>query len=128
MNLLLDTHAQIWAAFSLPKLSVRAAALIADQGNRKFFSAASIWEISIKARLGRADFRVDAIALRDGLLANGYAGLYVTSSHAIAAARLPFAHKDPFDRMLLAQAVEEKLTPLTADAALIAFGPPLLAI
>ncbi len=128
MNLLLDTHALIWAGFSLPKLSAGAVALIADNGNRKLFSAASIWEISIKERLGRADFLVDAIAFRRGLLANGYTELYVTSSHAIAAARLPILHKDPFDRMLLAQAVEENLILLTADAALIAFGPPVLAI
>jgi PIN domain nuclease of toxin-antitoxin system len=128
VKLLLDTHVLVWAAYASPKLPANAASLIGDDGNQRFFSAASIWEIAIKARLGRPDFRVEASLLRNGLLANGYFELPITSVHAITAAKLPFAHKDPFDRMLLAQALEEGLTLLSADDALIDFGPPVLAI
>ena len=128
MKLLLDTHALVWSGFASPKLGANAVALIRDKSNQKYFSAASIWEIAIKARLGRPDFRVEAGLLRNGLLANGYIELVMTSAHAITAAKLPFAHKDPFDRMLLAQALEEGLTLLSADDALILFGPPVLAI
>jgi PIN domain nuclease of toxin-antitoxin system len=80
------------------------------------FSAASLCEIAIKQGLGRDDFRVDVHLLRRGLLDNGYSELAVTSAHAVALDVLPSLHKDPFDRMLISQALVEGITLVTADA------------
>ena len=84
--------------------------------NTLVFSAASIWEVAIKQGLGRVDFRADARLLRRGLLDNGYSELAVTSAHAVALDSLPPLHKDPFDRILIAQAMVEGIVLLTADA------------
>ena len=116
MRLLLDTHVLLWAAAEPRKLSKAARRLINDTANTLTFSAASLWEIAIKQSIGRDDFRVDARLLRRGLLDNGYDELAVTSAHAVALDTLPPLHKDPFDRMLIAQARVEGITLLTADA------------
>lgn len=119
MNLLLlDTHLLLWAAAEPGRLSVEAAALIEDEANALVFSAASLWEVAIKAGLGRADFTVDAGVLRRGLVDNGYRELAVTAAHACAVASLSPIHRDPFDRMLVAQALVEGMTLVTADAGL----------
>lgn len=89
---------------------------------------ASLWEVVIKSALGRADFRVEAGALRRGLLAAGYEELPVEARHALAVASLPPRHADPFDRMLLAQAATEGLPLLTADATVAAYGAPARAV
>jgi PIN domain nuclease of toxin-antitoxin system len=115
MILLLDTHLLLWASGQPEKLSAEARALLEDPRHELAFSAASLWEISIKRGLGRADFRVDPRLLRRGLLDNGYRELAVTSEHAVALELLPPLHKDPFDRMLLAQALAEGITLLTSD-------------
>lgn len=115
MRLLIDTHLLLWAAGQPERLSPRARALIGDPDNELLFSAASLWEVAIKAGLGRADFRVDANRLRRGLLINNYRELSVTGEHALAVAALPTIHKDPFDRMLVAQSLVEDITLLTAD-------------
>ncbi|MGH9761524.1 MAG: type II toxin-antitoxin system VapC family toxin [Blastocatellia bacterium] len=115
MRLLLDTHVLLWAAGRPGKLSKAARKLIDDPENILSFSAASLWEIAIKQSIGRDDFRVDARLLRRGLLDNGYGELAVTSAHAIALDTLPPLHKDPFDRMLVAQARVEGITLVTAD-------------
>ena len=107
MRLLLDTQLLLWAAAAPERLPVAAAALIEDEGNTLLFSAASLWEVAIKAGLGRADFAVDAGVLRRGLVDNGYEELAVTGAHACAVAALPPLHRDPFDRMLVAQALVE---------------------
>jgi PIN domain nuclease of toxin-antitoxin system len=120
--LLLDTQLLLWAAGLPERLSAEARGLLEDQANRLAFSAASIWEVVIKAGLGREDFRVDARRLRRGLLEAGYAEMAVTAEHALAVARLPTLHKDPFDRMLLAQAETEGAVLLTADATLGRYG------
>ncbi len=99
--------------------------LIEDSSNDLLFSAASIWEIAIKDAFGRADFHCDPVLLRRGLLDNGYQELPVTSAHAVAVGRLPPIHKDPFDRMLVAQAVAEGITLLTADARLASYPGPI---
>jgi PIN domain nuclease of toxin-antitoxin system len=117
MKLLLDTHLLLWAASAPEKLSQAAKTLIAAPENALFFSSVSLWEIVIKNGLGRADFQVDARLLRRGLLTHGYDELAVTSEHAVAVASLPLHHKDPFDRMLIAQTHVEGLTLLTADNA-----------
>lgn len=116
MNLLLDTHILLWAAGEPKKLSAKARRLLGDPRNKLIFSSASLWEIVIKKTLGRDDFQVDPRQLRRGLLANGYDELAVTSEHAVAIDALPPLHKDPFDRMLVAQAQVEGMTLVTSDA------------
>lgn len=123
--LLLDTHVLLWAAGSPEKLSVEARKLLDDADNELLFSAASLWEIAIKRGLGRDDFRVEPRLLRRGLLDNGYRELAITSEHAVALDALPPIHKDPFDRILLAQASVEGVTLLTADATVSAYPGPV---
>lgn len=115
MKLLLDTHILLWAAGEPDRLPAEARALIADTGNELLFSAASLWEVAIKSGLGRDDFAVDARLLRRGLLDNGYGELSVASEHAVAIDALPPIHRDPFDRLLVAQSMVEGITLLTAD-------------
>ena len=125
MKLLLDTQILIWAAdFSL-RLSGAALALLNDPRNQLLFSAVSIWEITIKTMLGRDDFRVDPRVLRRCLLDNGYSELSVTSEHAVTIDSLPPIHGDPFDRLLLAQAISEGSILLTADAHLARYPGPV---
>ena len=115
MNLLLDTHILIWAAGQPERLSDEARALLQDPETAPFFSAASLWEIAIKNRLGRTDFSVHPHLLYRGLVENGYTELAVTGIHAVAVDLLPAIHKDPFDRILVAQARVEGITLLTVD-------------
>ena len=125
MKLLLDTHLLLWAAGSPGRLSVEARALIEAPENELLFSAASLWEIAIKRGLGREDFRVDVRLLRRGLLDNGYSELPVGSEHAVALDGLPPLHKDPFDRLLVAQAWVEGITLLTSDAVVAQYPGPV---
>ena len=125
MKLLLDTHLLLWAAGQPEKLSAAARKLLDDQHNELLFSAASLWEIAIKATLGREDFRVEPRLLRRGLLDNGYAELPITSLHAVSIDGLPALHNDPFDRLLLAQALSEGITLLTTDAQLARYPGPV---
>jgi len=115
MKYLLDTHLLLWAANEPERLSASALLLLENPDHEFVFSAASIWEITIKSSLGRADFSVDARLLRRGLLDNLYAELCITSEHALFVDTLPSIHKDPFDRILIAQAAVEGITLLTAD-------------
>lgn len=115
MKLLLDTHLLLWAAGMPKRLSKAARHLIDHPDHVLHFSAASLWEISIKRSLGRADFSVDPRLLRRGLLDNGYAEIAITSEHAIMVDALPPLHKDPFDRILIAQAITEGALLLTSD-------------
>ena len=128
MRLLLDTHILLWAAGAPDRLSEKAVALLTDVSNELLFSAASVWEIVIKSGLGRDDFRVDARQLRTALLVNGYQELPVSSLHALTLADLPTLHKDPFDRILLAQAIRDELTLVTADSALAAYPGPIIKV
>ena len=128
MNLLLDTHVLLWAAGMPERLPGDARALLEAEDAKPFFSAASLWEVAIKSGLGRADFRVDPRVLRRGLLENGYAELPVTGAHAVAVDLLPPIHKDPFDRLLIAQARVEGLTLLTADRMVARYPGPIRAL
>jgi len=128
MNLLLDTHLLLWAAGEPDRLSVRARSLMEDQDNALVFSAASLWEITIKAGLGRADFQIDPHLLRRGLIENGYEELPVTGQHALAVGQLPDVHRDPFDRILVAQATVEGLLLLTHDPLVQAYPGPVTAV
>ena len=99
--------------------------LIKDAGNELIFSAASFWEITIKRGLDRGDFQVDTRSLRRGLLDNQYSELLISGDHAIAIDGLPRLHKDPFDRILVAQAMVEGITLLTTDPLLAAYAGPV---
>lgn len=125
MKLLLDTRLLLWAAGEPQRLSAQARGWIEDPGNELFFSSASLWEISIKNGLGRQDFQVDARLLRRGLLDNGYGELPIVSEHAVAIDMLPPIHKDPFDRMLVAQAMTEGITLLTSDPLVAQYPGPV---
>ena len=115
MKLLLDTHLLLWAAGQPYKLSRDTLALIQDPTHELVFSAASLWEVAIKRGLGRQDFRVDPRLLRRGLLDNGYLELPITSEHTVMVDSLPPLHKDPFDRILVAQSLVEGILLVTAD-------------
>ena len=125
MKLLLDTHLLLWAASAPDRLSTAALALIQDPDNSLMFSAASLWEVTIKQGLGRSDFQVDPRLLRRGLIDNAYIELSITSDHALAVASLPPLHKDPFDRLLAAQSQIEGVLLITADPILGQYPGPV---
>ncbi len=125
MHLLLDTHVLLWAAGIPDRLPSQAVDLIQDPENRLLFSAASIWEITVKQGLGRSDFKVEPEVLRHGLVENGYSELAITSSHALVVGRLPDIHKDPFDRILVAQATTEGVVLLTVDDVVVSYPGPI---
>lgn len=125
MNLLLDTHVLLWAAAAPERLSPAARSLLESSDNPLLFSAASLWEIAIKHSLGRDDFRVEPRLLRRGLEDHGYQELPITSRHALALDQLPSIHRDPFDRILIAQAVVEGVTLLTVDAVVASYPGPI---
>ena len=128
MKFLLDTHLLLWAAAEPRRLSKQARALIDNPDNDLLFSAASLWEVAIKRGLGREDFKVDARLLRRGLLDNGYGELPIISDHVVAIDSLPPIHKDPFDRILVAQATVEGVTLLTVDSVLSQYPGPIKAV
>ncbi|TDY02697.1 type II toxin-antitoxin system VapC family toxin [Thiohalophilus thiocyanatoxydans] len=125
MNLLLDTHLLLWAAGEPDRLSPEAVELINQAENKLYFSAVSIWEVVIKHGLGRSDFRVDPALLRRGLVEHDYAELPITSTHAMAVSHLPAIHRDPFDRLLVAQAEMEGLLLLTNDDQVACYPGPV---
>jgi hypothetical protein len=125
MKFLLDTHILLWAAGSPEKLSQQAKSIIEESENELFFSAASLWEISIKIGLGRDDFIVDARVLRRALIDNGYQELSITGLHSVSVEDLPVIHKDPFDRILLSQAMVEGFTLLTSDKTIAQYSGPI---
>ena len=125
MKLLLDTHLLLWAASEPKRLPASARKLIVDTGNELLFSAASLWEISIKNGLGREDFTVDARVLRRSLFDNGYGELPILGAHTVAVTDLPPIHRDPFDRLLVAQAMVEGIVLLTSDALVAQYPGPV---
>ena len=125
MKLLLDTHLLLWAAGQPDRLSAAARKQLNDPGNELLFSAASVWEIAIKSSRGREDFRVEPRILRRSLIDNGYKELPITSEHAVGIDALPGLHKDPFDRLLLTQALIEGVTLLTSDEKLARYPGPV---
>src|SRR5207237_2484006 len=119
------THLLQWAASEPMRLSKRARTLIDNPDNELLFSAASLWEVAIKRGLGREDLKVDARLLRRGLLDNGYSELPIISDHVVATESLPPIHRDPFDRVLVAQATVEGITLLTTDTLLSQYPGPI---
>lgn len=123
MDLLLDTHSILWYAFGNPKLSGRARALVDDPANAKFLSIVSPWEVSIKVSSGKLEvvqpvdvFFAGQISLLSLQL------LPITLEHTALVSILPFHHRDPFDRMLVAQSLAEGMPIISADPALDAYG------
>ncbi|MFZ1108777.1 MAG: type II toxin-antitoxin system VapC family toxin [Rhodomicrobium sp.] len=125
MKVLLDTHLLLWAAGQPEKLPPETRNLLEDPETDVVFSVASLWEIAIKRGLGREDFQVDARLLRRGLLENGYQELPIKGEHAVAIGGLPSIHKDPFDRILVAQAMVEGVMLLTADPLVARYPCPV---
>ena len=122
MKLLLDTHLLLWAATAPQRLSAEAQGLFNDPDNELYFSAVSIWEVAIKRGLDRPDFQLDVRQFRRGLIDNGYIELPMSSLHAVAIDTLPAVHRDPFDRMLVAQASVEGFPLITSDAVLAQYS------
>ncbi len=128
MSLLLDTHVLLWAAGAPHRLPDDIRTQMDEPATDLVFSAASLWEIAIKNGLGRASFSVDPRLLRRNLLETGYRELAITGAHATAVDLLPPIHRDPFDRILIAQARIEGLTLLTADATVARYPGPIQAL
>lgn len=119
MKLLLDTHVLLWAAADSPRIKAIRKRLLAPD-NEVFFSVASLWEIAIKASLGK--LQADAAEIREAAIDNGFLELPVLGQHALHVGGLPWHHRDPFDRLLVAQAAAEPMRLLTADDQLLAYG------
>ncbi|MFZ1426150.1 MAG: type II toxin-antitoxin system VapC family toxin [Geminicoccaceae bacterium] len=127
MRLLLDTHALIWWLFDDPKLSTPARRAISDVDNEMLVSSASAWEIATKHRRGKLPEAGDLVQRFEHYIAAArFAELPITAAHALAAGRLPGPHKDPFDRVLIAQARLEKLTVVTIDPVFADYGAEVL--
>jgi len=120
--LLLDTHVLLWALIEPKRLSAEFQTLLENPDHEVLFSAASVWEISIKAALGRADFHVPPAAIVDAAQTTGFIELPVRAAAALKVAALPHHHRDPFDRLLVAQAMTEPVALYTADAQLRAYS------
>ena len=125
MRLLLDTHLLVWAMGEPERLPAGCAAMLEDPSNSLVFSVASLWELVIKQALGRPDFNLEPSLLRQALLSGGWQELPIEASHALAVSHLPPLHRDPFDRLLLAQAQVEGLLLLTADSQLSLYPGPI---
>lgn len=123
MKLLLDTHALLWWLAAEPSLSKSARLAIANTNNQILVSAASVWEISTKFRLGKLATAADLIDDLDGYLQReGFQILPITATHALRAGLLPGAHRDPFDRVLIAQALELNITLVSKEAIFSQYG------
>jgi PIN domain nuclease of toxin-antitoxin system len=125
MKFLLDTHYVLWIPIDDPKISLKARAILESPANEFVFSVSSIWEIAIKRGRQRRDFRSDPREIRRLMLENGYGELTVQSQHAVAVDSLAPIHKDPFDRILIAQAIVEGITLLTADPKIAKYPGPI---
>ena len=124
MNLLLDTHVFLWAIDNNPQLSQKAREAIIDGNNIVFVSAATAWEIAIKKSIGK--LRIPNGDYLEELRLHRFTPLDITTEHALMVENLPPHHKDPFDRMLVAQAQVEKLTLVTGDAKIQAYNIPII--
>ena len=126
MRILLDTHIALWAITDSPKLPEKARQLILNPANTIYFSAASIWEISIKHSLVRKEMPISGSEAARLFMESGYIELPVNSAHAAAVELLPQHHADPFDRLLIAQSQTEPMKLLTHDRKLPPYGETIL--
>ena len=126
MNILLDTHALIWFLDDDKRLSRTAKEAIFCHENIIFISIASLWEIGIKLSTGKLNSNVGLDGFADAIEKNGFILLAISPEHIKAVTELPFVHRDPFDRILIAQANVEKMTIMTVDENIHAYGTPHL--
>ena len=119
---LVDTHLLLWWAVMPERLTAAARTRLESSDRPLLFSVVSIWEVAIKASLGRSDFQVNPPSLRMGLLQEGFRELPIQTEHVLTVQHLPWIHRDPFDRLLVAQAARERLSLLTADRTLLGYG------
>lgn len=126
MNILLDTHVALWAITDSPRLRAPARDLIASPSNQVWISAATIWEISIKHALARGDMPVSGSEALHHFNASGYRMLPVEAEHAVAVEALPPHHQDPFDRILVAQALTEPMRLITHDATVARYSDTII--
>lgn len=125
MKLLLDTHLLIWAMGEPARLGPALGELLEDPRHTLCFSVASLWELVIKASLAREGFQVQPSLLRRTLLDGGFLEIPITADHVLAVGSLPPLHRDPFDRLLLAQAEREGLLLITADRTVARYPGPV---
>jgi PIN domain nuclease of toxin-antitoxin system len=125
MRFLLDTHLVLWSLLEPDRLSAQARALLQSRKTEPVFSTACLWEIGIKRALKKKGFEADARVLRRTMLEDGYEELPVLGQHAVEVDMLPLIHKDPFDRILIAQAMVEGITLLTADPVIARYPGPI---
>ena len=131
MRLLLDTHVAVWVILDSPRLTRRARAVIADPTAEVHVSAVSLWEIAIKHALNRSGpnaMPISATEARAWFEESNFRSLPITDAHAVAVETLPPHHADPFDRLLIAQAITEPMRLLTHDAAMTAYGELVVAV
>ncbi|MEO7010031.1 MAG: type II toxin-antitoxin system VapC family toxin [Caldimonas sp.] len=125
MKLLLDTHVLLWALGDVKRLSLNVRRQIEDPDNDVLFSAVSIWEIAIKSSQGRSDFSIDPRVIDREARVAGFAELPISAGHALAVQGLPSHHRDPFDRLLIAQALTEPAWLYTSDKLLVRYEGPV---
>ncbi len=125
MRCLLDSHLLVWISEESPKLPRHLLSMLEDEDNSFFFSSVSLWELAIKSALGKRDYQVDVIQLYSELVEHEYVELSLQSRHAFALENLPPIHKDPFDRILIAQASAEGMLLLTADETIAQYRGPI---
>jgi PIN domain nuclease of toxin-antitoxin system len=125
MKFLLDTHLLLWTVSDDPQLSAEARGIIDGAPNELYFSVVNIWETAIKHGLGKQSFLFEPRLVRTSLLRQGFRELEITSEHAIVAGSLPPLHRDPFDRLLIAQAAVENAVLLTSDTAVARYPGPI---
>jgi PIN domain nuclease of toxin-antitoxin system len=125
VRFLLDTNVLVWTAIGDKRLKPVARAALNDRANDFLFSVSSIWEIAIKSALRRSDFLYDSREIRRQFIANGYEELPILGHHVVVVDSLPRIHKDPFDRILIAQALVEGITLLTADPVIAQYPGPI---
>ena len=123
--ILLDTQLLLWWAAQPQRLPGALRALLIEGSQDFLFSVASLWEVAIKTSLGRPDFQLDGWALRQGLRLEGFGELPIAAEHALAVRELPWIHRDPFDRLLIAQALREELPLMTCDSTIIRYAKEL---
>jgi PIN domain nuclease of toxin-antitoxin system len=128
MKLLLDTHMLLWMSENSPRLSAKARQLLEDPANEIIFSVVSIWEIAIKQGREKEDFSADPVLFRQELRQHGFTELEIAGRHVQIVGSLPLIHKDPFDRLLVAQSIVEGITLLTADATIAKYPAPILRV
>lgn len=128
MNILLDTHIALWAVTDSPRLPDQAKAQIANPKNHIWISTVSLWEIAIKHSLGKGDMPVNAKQALHYFQLSGYQILAIEAEHTLAVADLANHHQDPFDRLLIAQAITEPMRLMTHDSNIIKYGDMVIAV